>query len=177
MIELRPPQRVQHGCGIDDDRLGLLTGGDPRGRLPEQPAQLAFQLPDARLARVVAHHPPQHVVIGCDVVRAQAIAFHLTRPEVAAPDGDLLVSRVAVEANHLHPVEQRAGNRIGQVGRRDEQHVRQIERDIQVVILKRVILRRVQHLEQRRRRITAPIGSQFVDLVEQDHWIHRARVA
>ena len=45
------------------------------------------------------------------------------------------------------------------------------------MILKRVILRGVQHLEQRRRRIAAPVGAQLVDLVEQDDRIHRAGVA
>ena len=55
--------------------------------------------------------------------------------------------------------------------------MRQIERDVEVVILKRMVLRGVEHLEQRRRRIAAPVGAQLVDLVEQDHRIHRARVA
>ena len=140
-------------------------------------AQLAFQLADARLPRVVAHHQAQHVVVGRHVVRAQAIPFHLARPEIPAPDGHLLIGRVAVEPNHFHPVEQRPGNRIRHVGGRDEQHVRQIELDIEVVILERMVLRGVQHLEQRRRRIAAPVGAQLVDLVEQDHRIHRAGVA
>ena len=40
-----------------------------------------------------------------------------------------------------------------------------------------MVLRRVQHLEQRRRRVAAPVGADLVDLVEQDHRVHRAGVA
>ena len=40
-----------------------------------------------------------------------------------------------------------------------------------------MVLRRVEHLEQRRRRVAAPVGADLVDLVEQDHRVHRAGVA
>ena len=40
-----------------------------------------------------------------------------------------------------------------------------------------MVLRRIEHFEQRRRRIAAPVGAQLVDLVEQDHRIHRAGIA
>ena len=66
---------------------------------------------------------------------------------------------------------------FGYVCRCDEEHVREIELHIQVVILERMVLRRVQHFEQRRGRIAAPVGAELVDFVEHDHRIHRARVA
>ena len=40
-----------------------------------------------------------------------------------------------------------------------------------------MVLRRVEHLEQRRRRIAAPVGADLVDLVEEDDRVHRAGVA
>ena len=40
-----------------------------------------------------------------------------------------------------------------------------------------MVLRRIEHLEQRRRRIAAPVGAELVDLVEHDDGIHRAGVA
>ena len=88
-----------------------------------------------------------------------------------------LFGGVAVEADDLHAIQQRTGNGVGHVGGRDEQHVRQIELDVEVVIAERVILRRVEHLEQRRRRIAAPVGADLVDLVEHDHRIHGAGIA
>ena len=54
---------------------------------------------------------------------------------------------------------------------------RQVELDVEVVIAERVVLRRVEHLEQRRRRVAAPVGADLVDLVEHDHGVHRPGVA
>ena len=54
--------------------------------------------------------------------------------------------------------------------------LRQIELDVEVVIAERVVLRRVEHLEQRRRRVAAPVGAELVHLVQHDHRVHRARV-
>ena len=112
-----------------------------------------------------------------DFLGAQAVPLDLPRPEMAARDGHLLVGRVAVEPDHFHAVDERARDGVGDVGRRDEQHVRQVELDVEVVIAERVVLRRVEHLEQRRRRIAAPVGAELVDLVEHDDGIHRAGVA
>ena len=55
--------------------------------------------------------------------------------------------------------------------------MRKIELNIQVMILKCMVLGRIQHFEQRRRRIAAPVGAEFVDLVEHDHRIHCAGIA
>ena len=62
------------------------------------------------------------------------------------------------------------------VGRGDEQHPREIDVDLEVVIAERVVLRRVEHLEQRRRRIALEAGADLVDLVEHEHRVHRARL-
>ena len=40
-----------------------------------------------------------------------------------------------------------------------------------------MVLRRVEHLQQRGRRVAAPVGADLVDLVEQDHRVHRSGVA
>ncbi len=54
---------------------------------------------------------------------------------------------------------------------------REVELDVEVVVSERVVLRRVEHLEQRGGRISAPVGADLVDLVEHDHRVHRPRVA
>ena len=92
-------------------------------------------------------------------------------------DRDLLVGRVAVEADDLHAVEQRPGDRLGLVRRRDEDHLGEVDLDVEVVVAERRVLSRVEHLEQGRRRVAAPVGADLVDLVEQDHRVHRLRVA
>ena len=108
---------------------------------------------------------------------AQPVALDLPGPEVALRDRDLLVGGVPVEADHLHAVEERAGNRLGHVPRRDEEDLREVELDVEVVVAERVVLRRIEHLEECRRRVAAPVGADLVDLVEHDHRVHRPRIA
>src|SRR5918911_581431 len=73
---------------------------------------------------------------------ADTVALALARPQVVPGDGDLLGHGVAVEADDLHAVQQRAGNGLGDVGGGDEQHLRQVDLDIEVVVAERVVLRR-----------------------------------
>ncbi len=111
------------------------------------------------------------------LVLEQARAVSLARPEVPTGDRDLLVDRVPVEADDLHPVEQGAGDGVGDVGGGDEHDLGQVEFDVEVVIAERVVLRRIEHLEEGVRRVSAPVGADLVDLVEEDHRVHRPGVA
>ena len=59
---------------------------------------------------------------------------------------------------------------------REEQHVGEVEVELEVVVAERVVLRGIEHLQQRGRGVTAPAaGLQLVDLVDQQHRVHRAR--
>jgi hypothetical protein len=144
--------------------------------LPEQRAELALEVPDARLAGVLGHHGAEHVVADRHLVLAQAVAVALARPQVALGDRDLLLGRVPVEAHDLHAVEQRRGDRLGHVGRGDEHDLGEVELHVEVVVAERVVLRRVEHLEQGRAGVAAPVGADLVDLVEHDHRVHRPGV-
>ena len=53
-------------------------------------------------------------------------------------------------------------------------HVGQVQVELEVVVAERVVLRRVEHLEQRRRRVAAVVRADLVDLVEQHDRVHRA---
>ena len=109
-----------------------------------------------------------------DLVGLERGELQLAGQQVALGDEHLLLVGVAVEADELHPVEQRRRDRVGDVGRGDEHDVAQVELDLQVVVAERVVLRRVEHLEQRRGGVAAPpAGAELVDLVEQDDRVHR----
>ena len=54
------------------------------------------------------------------------------------------------------------------VGGGDEQHVAEVKRNIKIVILKSLVLFRVQHFQQGAGRIAAVVPRQLVDLVQQD---------
>ena len=65
--------------------------------LAQQLADLALEVPDAGLARVVPDDRPQRVVGERDLTVAQTVALELAPHQVVAGDGDLLVVGVAVE--------------------------------------------------------------------------------
>ena len=88
-------------------------------------------------------------------------------------DLDLLLLGVAGELQHFHAVAQRLRDRVQHVGRADEHHVRQVVLDVEVVIEERVVLFRIEHLEQRRRRVAAEVHRHLVDFVEQEHRVLR----
>ena len=69
------------------------------------------------------------------------------------------------------------GNRVEDVGGGDEQHLGQVERHVEVVIAEGVVLLRVEHLEQRRRRVAAEVGAELVDLVEHEDRVLRLGAA
>ena len=94
-----------------------------------------------------------------------------------AGDAHLLLLRVAGQTDHLHAVEERRLDRLQHVGGGDEHHLRQIEGDAEIVIDEAVVLLRIEHLEQRGRRIAAEVGADLVDLVEHEDRIARARLA
>ncbi|KIH90129.1 hypothetical protein SPBR_00171 [Sporothrix brasiliensis 5110] len=86
--------------------------------------------------------------------------------------------RVAGQVDHLHAVQQRRRNGVQAVGRRNEQHAAEVVRHRQVVVLERVILFRVQHLEHRRGRVAVVAGRpDLVNLVQQDHRVGHAHLA
>src|SRR6516162_7666824 len=60
-------------------------------------------------------------------------------------------------------------DRLQPVRSRNEQHARKVERQIQVMVGKGVVLGWVEHFEQSRGGITAKIRAHFVQLIQQDN--------
>lgn len=96
---------------------------------------------------------------------------------MVARDRDLLVLGVAVEQHDLHAVEQRRGDGVRDIRSGQEQHVGQVELELEVVVAERVVLSRVEHFQQGARRVAPEVGADLVDLVEQHHRVHGARLA
>ena len=170
-------ERVAQRLGVEHDRRLGLAGGDPRRRPAQQLAQFALELAHAGLAGVLGDDAAQDLVAGLDLLRLQPVALELARQQVAAGDRQLLVGRVAVEGDRLHAVQQRRRDRVDEVGGGEEDDLGEVDLDVEVVVAEGVVLRRVEHLEQGRRRVAAPVGADLVDLVEQDHRVHRLGVA
>ena len=62
-----------------------------------------------------------------------------------------------------------SGMPLERVGRGDEHHVGQVVVEVEVVVVERVVLLGVEHLEQGRCRVAAEVRRHLVDLVEQEH--------
>ncbi len=170
--EPRPPDVVdQVGLAHGDGQLAL------GGHLAQDPRDRALQRADPGLAGVFGGQPAQRRVLDRDLLGGQPGQLKLPGQQVVAGDGDLLVLGVAVEGDDLHAVEQRPGDGLQDVGRGQEEHVGQVELDLEVVVAERVVLRRVEHFEQGGRRVAAVVGADLVDLVEQDDRVHRAGLA
>ena len=78
------------------------------------------------------------------------MVLHLFRDEVVLGDLELLFLGITGNLQYFHPVSKGRWNRIEHVRGRDEQHFRQIERHVEVVVAEGAVLFRVEHLEQRR---------------------------
>ena len=96
----------------------------------------------------------------------------LLRDQVALGDLDLLVLGVAGQPDDLHPVEQRRRH-VHRVRGGDEHDVRQVVIDLQVVVVEVQVLLGIEHLQQRRRRIAAPVVAHLVHLVEEEQRVRR----
>ncbi len=110
--------------------------------------------------------------------RLQAVRLELALHQVALGDLELLLFGVAGELDDLHAVAQRPRDGVEHVRRGDEHHVRQVEVDREVVVAEARVLLRVEHLEQRRRRVAVEAAlPELVDLVEHQHGVLRLGAA
>ena len=139
-----------------------------------EPSDSAFQPPQAGFPCVVANQRCQRIVGNHDLLGRQTGFLHLPRNQVLLRDLDLLLFGVAGEAQDLHTIEQRPRNRVESIRRSDEQSLRKIPRQVEIVIPERLVLLRIEDLEQRRRGIAAIIAPEFVDLVEHQNRVLRA---
>src|SRR5438034_4194775 len=174
-IYLRTPEQVVDVCGVDRDALDLPAGDLARDLAPELP-DLTLQLADAGLAGVARDDLAQRGVRDRELLRRQTVLVHLSRNQVALGDLELFTLGVAREGHRLQAVEQRTRNALREVGGRDEQHFRQVEGHAQVVIRERLVLRRVEYLEQRGGRVSLERDTQLVELVEEEYRVLGTRL-
>ena len=169
-MDLGPAEQIVDHRAVDGEPLDL-AGGDLPGDLAGQPSDLPLELPHAGLAGVAGDDLRERLVGDVELVGLHAVLLELARDEVLPGDLLLLALGVAGEIHHFHPVEQRTGNVLDEIGRRDEEHLAQVERHAEIVVHERVVLGRIEHLEQRARRIALERDAELVDLVEQEDGI------
>ena len=157
-----------------DHGLPLATLGHRPGDLAHDVRELALEVPDAGFVRVRPDELDHRLVGDDDVLVGQPVVLHLLRDEEPLADLDLLLLGVTGEVDDLHPVAKGGRDRVEEVGRRDEEHLAQVERHLEVVVLERVVLLRVEDLEEGRRRVAPEVHPDLVDLVEHEDRVVRA---
>ena len=85
----------------------------------------------------------------------------------------LLEIQITGQLDELHPVQQWLGNVKFHIGSCNEQHLGQVVIHLQIVIVERIVLLRIQYLQQGSRRIAAKINPHLIHFIQQDHWIDR----
>ena len=94
---------------------------------------LLVERPDTRFARVVGDHLLDHLRGDLQVLGRYAVRLELLGHEVFACDLHLVLEDVARDVDHLHAVPQRRVDVGDVVGRRDEQHLREVVLGVEVV--------------------------------------------
>jgi hypothetical protein len=130
-------------CAVLDDLAGDLAA---------DVADFALEVADAGFAGVVADDFENGVVGEDDVLLAEAGLLALLLDEILAGDFELFLLGVALQAEHFHAVLQRGRDGVHDVGRGDEEHLREVVVDVEVVILEGGVLLGVEDFKQRRGR-------------------------
>ena len=141
-------QRRPHAPDVD--RLAdLLADRDVGHGTAHHRRDLALEIADACLARVLAHDEADRVVGHRHLVGSQSVGGELLGDEEAPRDVHLLGLGVAREVQHLHAVSQRGRDGVERVGGGDEHDLREIERHVEIVVAKVLVLLGVEDFEQR----------------------------
>ena len=99
-----------------------------------QLAQQTLQRPDAGLSRIVGDHSADGVIADAQLTFLQSVLLQLLGQQMGLGDLQLLLVGVAAQLDDLHPVQQRAGDGGGGVGRGDEHHAAQVHRHLQKMV-------------------------------------------
>ena len=141
-----PAEVLRQAVGGDPDRF-VLALGQPTGHLSDHGRDLSLEAPHAGLAGVPPHDLADGLGLEGELVGGEAMGGQLLRDQILSGDPDLLLIGVPGQDQDLHPVPQGPGDRVERVGRRNEEHVRQVEGHPEVVVYEGVVLGGIQHLQ------------------------------
>src|SRR5438270_3152899 len=168
--DLDGAEEVMNGAVSDDQFLRLTLGDAPR-LLAGKGADQALEVANAGFASVMADDEADRVFREVDLLLADTVFFDLPRDQVAEGDVNLFVFGVALQLDDLHAVAQRLGDGVEHVRGSDEHYLREIERNVEIVIAEGRVLLGIESFEQSRRRVAAEVATELVDFVEHEDGI------
>ena len=78
----------------------------------------------------------------------------------------LFLVSIAAEGNHIHSIQQRRGNRAVIIRRGNEHDLAQVKRHVDIMVIERAILLRIQYLKQCGGRIPLVTGAQLINFIQ-----------
>ena len=95
--------------------------------------------------------------------------------KVLLADLNLLLQRVSADIDDFHAVPECGLDGAQVVARGQEHDLAQVVVQVEVIVVEGVVLLRVKHLKQGGGRVAVVVPSQFVDLVQDEQRVARAR--
>ena len=106
-----------------------------------------------------------------DITVENLVAFGRT-PHKKMMQGDSAEDeRITADLNYFHTVKKGPGDCLQRVSRRYKCHLRQIDRDFQIMITETIVLFTVQHLQKRRKSISLIVCADFINLIQKEQWV------
>jgi hypothetical protein len=131
--ERRSAKHVHHDCGSHRQRGEVSLRATTR-RLAADGCDFAFEIPHPGFARVPADDCADRIVRKCDVFGLQPVVRDLLLDEMLARNRELLLFRIARDLEHFHAIAQCRRHRVEHISGRDEQHLGEVERNVEIVI-------------------------------------------
>src|SRR5450756_637815 len=139
--------------------------------LAANPDKRAFESPYSGFSCVLLDNRQNGTVIDRKVFLLQSMLLHRLRKKEMPSYLLFLLVRVSRQGNDLHAVEEGRWNRLRYVRRRQEQDLRKVKWDFDIVVAELRILFWIKSLEQSSCRVAPEIRSNLVDLIQKEYWI------
>ena len=153
----------------------LFIGSLQASQLPHDFGYLLIQFADTAFPCIRFDNRLDCLFRELDLFLRQSMHFRLFRNQVPGCNLYFLFLDISADFNQFHSIQQRLGNCIQIICRRNEHHMAQVIINVQIVIMESAVLLGVKDFQQGRCRITFKIARHFVYLIQDKHRIGCAR--
>ncbi len=163
--------------GVQRNRRPVSVGDDLPGDLADHRGNLALKISHARFAGVAVDDLINCILAEAHIRPLEPVLFDLLRDDEPLCNAPLLERCVAGHLDDLHAIAERMRDLVESVGGGYEEHLREIERELEVMIDEPGVLLRVEDLEQGGGGVAAKVGAELIHLIEEEDRIVGSRLA
>ena len=141
------------------------------GLLPADRTNLSLQSTHSGFSRIITYDIFQCVILYLKFLLADTVFDKLFLYQMFFCNMKLFICGVAADLDQFHPVKQRPRNPFRAVRRGNKKYLRQIKRNLHIMIPESIVLLSIQHLQKCRRGISLIIGCQLVNFIQKEQRI------